>query len=106
MTLSYRHHRVKCTADADALQADLNRLAEWSRVWRLKLNPSKCNVISFTLRKSPIAYAYSLNDTVLERRSETRDLGVILDSKLTFASHVGGLNSVQGEPDAGPSHPQ
>ena len=40
------YHRVKCSDDADALQADLDRLAEWSRVWRLKLNPSKCNVIS------------------------------------------------------------
>ena len=33
-------------------------------------------------------YDYSLNGTVLERRSETRDLGVQLDAKLTFASHV------------------
>ena len=82
------YHRVKCIADADALQADLSSLAAWSRVWRLKLNPSKCNVISFTLRKSPIMYNYTLNDTVLERRFETRDLGVILDAKLTFAPHV------------------
>ena len=82
------YHRVNCTADADALQDDLNRLAAWSRVCRLKLNPSKCNVISFTLRKSPIMHDFSLNGTVLERRCETRDLGVVLDAKLTFASHV------------------
>ena len=82
------YHRVKSAADADALQADLNRLAEWSHIWRLKLNPSKCHTISFTLRKSPVVHNYSLNGTALERRNETRDLGVILDAKLTFASHV------------------
>ena len=32
--------------------------------------------------------AYTLNGTPLQRRSETRDLGVLLDAKLTFASHV------------------
>ena len=82
------YHRVKCAADADALQADLDSLAEWSRVWRLRLNPSKCSVISFTLRKRPVMHDYVLNGAILERRYETRDLGVVLDSKLTFESHV------------------
>ena len=63
-------------------------ISEWSHIWRLKLNPSKCHTISFTLRKSPVVHNYSLNGTALERRNETRDLGVILDAKLTFASHV------------------
>ena len=69
------YHRVKSTADADALQADLNRLAAWSDTWRLRLNPAKCSVISFTLRKSPVLHYYSLNGADLERRYETRDLG-------------------------------
>ena len=82
------YHRVQCTADADVLQADLARLAEWSSTWRLKLNPTKCNVISFTLRTSPVMYHYALYGATLERRFETRDLGIILDAKLTFAPHV------------------
>ena len=81
-------HRVSCPADTRALQADLDNLAAWSDTWRLKLNPSKCSVISFTLRRSPVLADYTLNGAVLKRRYETRDLGIILDSKLTFSSHI------------------
>ena len=82
------YHRITSHSDIELLQADLNRLSTWSAAWRLKLNPAKCHVISFSLRKSPILATYTLDGTTLQRRSEVRDLGVILDSKLTFAAHV------------------
>ena len=82
------YHRIQTPSDPDALQADLDRLSTWSRTWRLNLNPAKCHAISFSLRKSPIIAAYTLDGTVLQRRTETRDLGVFLDSKLTFACHI------------------
>ena len=82
------YHRITSQSDTEVLQADLNRLSTWSAAWRLQLNPSKCHVISFSLRKSPILATYMLDGTALQRRSETRDLGVILDSKLTFATHT------------------
>ena len=44
--------------------------------------------ISFTLRTSPILSSYILDGHVLERCDRIRDLGVLLDSKLTFACHV------------------
>ena len=80
--------RIRSLDDAVALQTDLDNLCEWSDVWKLKLNPSKCKVITYTLRKNPVLASYSINGIVLDRVSEMRDLGVVLDSKLTFASHV------------------
>ena len=53
-------HRIQCPADAHSLQADLNRLNDWSKTWRLKLNPAKCKSITFTLRTSPITVSYVL----------------------------------------------
>ena len=82
------YHRVSCSDDARELQADLGRLCEWSRMWRLKLNPTKCSVISFTLRTRPVVADYILDGVALARGTEVRDLGVMLDSKLTFATHV------------------
>ena len=70
------------------LQADLDRLSQWSITWRLRLNPSKCKSISFSLRTSPIPSSYNLNGHQLERCVRIRDLGVTLDSKLTFAHHI------------------
>ena len=82
------HKLIRCDDDVKALQADIDSLVDWSRSWKLCLNPLKCHVITFTLRTSPILAAYRVENVVLERCSQVRDLGVILDSKLTFSSHV------------------
>ena len=82
------YRRIECDEDCVALQSDLDRLSEWSRRWRLSLNPGKCKSISFTLRTSPFVHSYQIDGHHLERCAEIRDLGVLLDSKLTFAPHV------------------
>ena len=81
-------NRISSPEDARLLQADLDRLCRWSETWRLKLNPAKCKSITFTLRSSPFTTSYVLYGHQLERCSHMRDLGVILDSKLTFAEHI------------------
>ena len=81
-------NRIKTHSDTMSLQADLDRLCEWSKFWRLGLNPAKCKVITFTLRKSPFISPYALDSHRLERCEQIRDLGVTLDAKLTFAQHV------------------
>ena len=81
-------HRIKIPSDTDALQADLDSLSKWSKTWHLKLNPVKCKTVSFTLRKAPVLRTYVLDGHPLERCEQMRDLGVVLDSKLTFADHV------------------
>lgn len=83
--------RVRTPEDSAALQADLDKLCTWSETWKLKLNPIKCKAISFTLRKNPVHFDYKLHNVTLERVSVMRDLGVLLDSKLTFGPHVDGV---------------
>ena len=83
------YHRIENQSDCSSLQADLDRLCGWSRTWRLKLNPAKCKSISFTLRTTPFVHPYTLDGHQLKKKCEQmRDLGVLLDVKLTFASHV------------------
>lgn len=57
------------------------------------LNPSKCSVITFTRKKQPIVYTYTLKGEVLNRESVVKDLGVLLDSKLTFKDHISYVTS-------------
>lgn len=70
------------------LQADINTLFEYCENNQLFLNPDKCHVITFTRKINPIIYNYKLNNYNLKRVHEIRDLGVIIDSKLTFNSHI------------------
>ena len=53
-------------------------------------------VITFTLRKKRIVSTCYVNHTAMERVSEMRDLGIILDSKLTFGPHIDGVASSGG----------
>ena len=41
-----------------------------------------------TLRRAPVQTNYIIAGAALEHESEIRDLGITLDTKLTFAPHV------------------
>jgi hypothetical protein len=74
--------------DCYAVQRDLDRLCAWFDMNKLYLNVRKCKVIIFSRAKVQVTYDYSLNVQNLERVSVIRDLGVLMDSKLTFSEHV------------------
>ena len=73
------------------LKDDLNRLIEWPKKWELKLNSSKCKVMHFG---NDISNSHTMSDlNVLKRKmlefiTEEKDLGVIIDHKLNFSSHI------------------
>lgn len=82
------YRKITCAADAALLQEDLQRLCRWSQVWKLNLNPTKCKSFRMTLKKLPIQSIYFVGNTALEHVDTIRDLGVILDQKLTFGAHI------------------
>lgn len=73
--------------DCLGLQSDLDALNKYCIENQLFLNTDKCHVITFTRKSAPISFNYMLNDTNLKRVDSTRDLGIIMDSKLTFGLH-------------------
>lgn len=80
--------KIEAPADGLLLQGDLDRLSAWSVSWGLTLNPAKCKSFTMTLRRAPVQTRYFIGTTALEHVLEIRDLGVIIDSKLTFGPHV------------------
>ena len=52
------------------------------------LNVSKCSDISFSRKRNTLLFGYQLQETLLQRTTLIKDLGVMLDSKLTFNEHV------------------
>ena len=85
--------KITSPADGLLLQADLDRLAAWSVKWGLTLNPVKCKSFTMTLRRAPVQTKYFIDSIELKRMSEIRDLGVTIDTKLTFAYHVSDIVS-------------
>ena len=80
--------KIVSPSDGLLLQKDLSRLTAWSVRWGLTLNPSKCKSFTITLRRAPVQTPYFIDATKFEHVGEIRDLGITLDTKLTFAAHV------------------
>jgi hypothetical protein len=78
------YHIIKNDSDYAFFQSKLNNLVEWCEKYLLDLNVSKCYVLSFTRKKSPLIHNYNLNSHILERVTYITDLGVIFDYHLTF----------------------
>ena len=70
------------------LQNDLHLMEKWSKTWLLQFHPGKCVVMFVGIWWNIIqAYPYELLSTDLEHVLEEKDLGIIIDSELTFEAH-------------------
>lgn len=74
--------------DAIRLQEELNIFADWCDLNGMVVNPNKCSVMSFYHIRQPIIISYKLNGCEIQRVDHVKDLGVILDTQLTFKQHV------------------
>lgn len=75
-------------SDTKVLNNDLVTIFEWCHRNELALNINYCKTISFTERVSLFPYKYTINENVFVCVVIIEDLGVILDSRLTFAANI------------------
>ena len=73
-------YRAGSIEERNQLQADLDRLAEWSRMWQMKFNIGKCKVLH--LGSNNINSKYYMDTHELEAVNEERDLGIIVSSDM------------------------
>jgi hypothetical protein len=66
----------------------LSRLAQWCEPNALELNVGECKSITFSRLRYPIEFSYLLGGTILDRVDSINDLGVIMDSKMSFTGHI------------------
>ena len=77
---------IREDGDEEVLQGDLNILQSWSEKWLLKFHPQKCKFIKFG--KGDTTAEYNLGGLVLDRAGEEKNIGVYMDSDLTFEKHI------------------
>ena len=80
--------QIKSIDDCRRMQEDLLKLSEYYTHNRINLNINKCNQISFTRNNKPMNFIYQINGTAISKADAVRDLGVLLDSKLSFVQHI------------------
>lgn len=79
---------IKSHDDVQILQGCLSIIHLWCLKKGMSLNVSKCNVMTFSKKRSFVEHHYSIDNKKLEQVSCVRDLGVILDKSLTFDFHI------------------
>ena len=72
------------------LQDDLNRLSDWSKLWKLDFKAEKCKEVIFhpTRRNSINCQEVHMNNLFIPRGITHKHLGLILDSTLSFEQHL------------------
>ena len=84
---------ISSSDDCLKLQSDLDHLVTWCNNNGMELNTSKCYSIIFHKSRTAFEQPYLIGNTVLSNVSEIKDLGLVLDSKLTFIPHIQSASS-------------
>ena len=62
-------------------------LSCWAKAWQLNISIGKCALIDIG-NKNDKYYENMIDGEVLNSINEVKDLGVIIDNKLTFSAHI------------------
>lgn len=74
--------------DCTNFQSDLCRFQNYCKLNKLYLNIDKCHYITFSRLTINYLFPYHINNTLLTKVKSVKDLGVMLDSKLVFDTHI------------------
>ena len=79
-------------SSAEELNNDLQQISQWAFQWKMRFNPDPtkpAEEIIFSLKHAHVQHPpHFFNNIMVKQVSEHKHLGLILDSKLTFANHI------------------
>jgi len=78
-------------ADYSTLQKSIKKFFDWSKTWQLKLANDKCQHNHVSLSTAACRNAYFVSDAKLPIVQNVRDLGVLVDNRLTFRDHINSI---------------
>ena len=70
------YREINNAEDTLALQSDLDFLENWTRSWKVKFNPQKCEVMRITHKQDKSKHPYQMSNTELKSVNLCKDLGV------------------------------
>ena len=66
----------------------VNAVSDWAEKWQLQLSYNKCYHLRVSLRKCDESACYLLNNVPLSCVASCIDLGVCVNSVLSFSEHI------------------
>ena len=81
---------IQNPCDTDTLQHDLNYISNWSKLWLLNFNTTKCSVMHLGRHDRATYTLFNLatnSNTLLQPTTEQKDLGVWTTPSMNFSVH-------------------
>ncbi|XP_055387804.1 uncharacterized protein LOC129616266 [Condylostylus longicornis] len=79
---------IRSVEDCHRLQLNIHKFYNWCSSNGFMLNVEKCKVMRFYRTNNFINFSYRVNNFILDSVDEIKDLGIILDNRLTFNPHI------------------
>lgn len=81
---------IKSLSDAQKLQDAINEFVSWCDSNRLDINLSKCKIITYNSKnkKNRVHFDYCIRGHKIDRVTEIKDLGIMMDENLQFNKHL------------------
>ncbi len=85
--------RITMFSDHFILQNDINNLFDWSVRNKMVFHPNKCKALSVTLQRNILdnlpfnVFNYEINGTCIDYVKSQRDLGININTNLTWGPH-------------------
>merc|ERR1712035_271324 len=76
---------------AAALQADLNKVHQWSQKWQMEFNTNKCSVIHMGNSQKRPRTTYKLGDEKLQKVDKEKDLEITVTKNLDPGEHIANI---------------
>lgn len=82
------YRKVVDISDVHILQTSIDMFHIWCDENFLDVNKDKCHIMTMAWKRNPIEAKYMLDGQEIHRVSQHKDLGVLLDTKLTMIPHI------------------
>ena len=82
-----------CEEAGNNIQRFLDEVGPWCNKWRISMNSTKSSLVTFTYLRNVTVPPIRLNGIAIPNSDRVRYLGLILDSRLTWAHHIQSLVS-------------
>ena len=79
--------------DAEHLQEDLDKLAQWGEDWFMQFHPAKCTVLTVTNKRNPIVTEYTIRGQLLAAVISAKYLGVTITDKVNWSQHIDSITN-------------
>ena len=79
---------ISSTTEGQVLQTDLACLEQWEKMWDMRFNFSKCQVLHITRKVKPLNTKYIVHNVELESALAAKYLGATIADDLSRSPHI------------------